>query len=314
MRSRSQTIGCCRILRVTGRIDFEAAAEFEKALGDLIQESQSIILDLSEIEMLSSAGLRVILTAGKRASQKKGELVLAAPGTAARQVLEISHFNLLFRIFESLDKALAGFGECAPSEPTLIPAQGMPIALSAVSPQSVMPAPAVQSTVEEQRENPLPVAASETRANPVAQKPFLETLAGSLQNQEPVERLPVNYVADLELRAEGVSYRCKDGDVIGKTGDLASNYFSKMGSLEARHVLIGREDERWFLFTPKTVLHPFVLDGQPLEPGERRFLRYFEHQIEFEGQIFGLRLLPEQPRKGILLRLFRSKSQNNKVP
>ncbi|MBV9390682.1 MAG: anti-sigma factor antagonist [Verrucomicrobia bacterium] len=311
MRSISQTIGRCKILRVTGRIDFEAASDFEKSLGDLIQESQPVILDLSEVEMLSSAGLRVILTAGKRASQRKGELVLAAPGTAARQVIEVSHFNLLFRIFQTLDEAVAAFGESAAS--VLIPAQGMPIAQTIGSP--LLPETAVQSAIHEPTQDPLPVAASETRERPAEPNARSETLssAGSLQNEEKLERLPITYPADLELRAEGVSYPCKDGDVIGKAGALASDYFSKMGSLDARHVLIGREDEKWFLFTPKTVLHPFVLDGQPLEPGERKFLCYFEHQIEFEGHIFGLRFVPEQPRKGVLSRLFGSKSRNNKA-
>ena len=129
--------------------------------------------------------------------------------------------------------------------------------------------------------------------------------------QPPVARPPglsprreAKYPARLEVRAEGISYPCKDGDVIGTDGQLAAAYFGQISNLAPRHLLIGKLDERWFVFTPKNVQHPFVLDGIPLQPGERKSLQYVEHQAEFSGHVFGLRLIPEQRKGGLLSRMF----------
>ena len=120
----------------------------------------------------------------------------------------------------------------------------------------------------------------------------------------PQPRREAKSPARLEVRAEGISYPCKDGDVIGTAGQLASAYFSQISNLAPRHLLIGKSDERWFLFTPKNVQHPFTLDGIPLRTGERKFLQYDEHQAEFNGHVFGLRLIEEERKEGLLSRMF----------
>jgi len=111
----------------------------------------------------------------------------------------------------------------------------------------------------------------------------------------------------LELRAEGNSYPCEDGDVIGSMGRLASPYFSQIPGLAPRHLLIGKLEGRWFVFTPQNVQHPFLFDGQSLVAGERKFLQYAEHQMEFNGRVFGLRLIPEQKKQGFFSRIFGKK-------
>jgi hypothetical protein len=112
-------------------------------------------------------------------------------------------------------------------------------------------------------------------------------------------RREASYPAVLEIRAEGISYPCKDGDVIGTAGRVASSFFASITGLEARHLLIGQEGDRWFVLTPKNIAHPFVLDGVPLLAGERKFLQYVEHQMELSGHVFGLRLIPDRRKKGL---------------
>jgi hypothetical protein len=88
---------------------------------------------------------------------------------------------------------------------------------------------------------------------------------------------------------------------------LAQPFFGQMTSLAPRHLLVGQLEGRWFVFTPQNVQHPFIVDGVVLRAGERRMLQYVEHQAEFNGHVFGFRLVSEQPKEGFFARLFRRK-------
>lgn len=72
---------------VTGRLDTNTAPELEMALKALPQAKQTLHLDLSGIEYVSSAGLRVILLAHKIMLPHGGKMVLRQPSEFCRQVL-----------------------------------------------------------------------------------------------------------------------------------------------------------------------------------------------------------------------------------
>src|SRR5277367_1003853 len=123
MNSKIEASGGCKILRVSGRIDFESALDFEHHINAMIQEAgDCFIIELSQVELLSSAGLRVKLSTAKRVAQRNASLALAAPSQVVRQVFEISHFNLLFKIFPSVPAAIAALkgvpGVVQPEEET----------------------------------------------------------------------------------------------------------------------------------------------------------------------------------------------------
>src|ERR1700739_2022300 len=108
MIAKTETLGGCKILRVSGRIDFESALDFEHHINAMIQEpGDCYIIELSQVELLSSAGLRVMLSPAKRVAHRDASLALAAPSQVVRQVFEISHFDLLFKIFPSVPEAIA---------------------------------------------------------------------------------------------------------------------------------------------------------------------------------------------------------------
>ncbi len=109
MNAKIEASGGCKILRVSGRIDFESALDFEHQINAMIQEGgDCFIIELSQVELLSSAGLRVMLSTAKRVAHRNASLALAAPSQVVRQVFEISHFNLLFKIFPSVSASYHG--------------------------------------------------------------------------------------------------------------------------------------------------------------------------------------------------------------
>jgi anti-anti-sigma factor len=82
-----------------GRLDAATAAAHEKSIKELlVGEVNSIAIDLSEVDFLSSAGLRVLLTAAKAAQTKGGKVVLISPKPAVLEVLEVTGFDKLIQI------------------------------------------------------------------------------------------------------------------------------------------------------------------------------------------------------------------------
>ena len=85
--------------RSTGRLDTTTAGAAEKALlALLVDDVNSINMDLSELDYVSSAGLRVLLVVAKAAKARGGKLTLIAPKPAILEVIKISGFDRIISI------------------------------------------------------------------------------------------------------------------------------------------------------------------------------------------------------------------------
>ena len=94
------------IVGVKGRIDASNAGELEGKLVGLIGGGEKrLLLDMGELDYISSAGLRALLVAAKRLGSQK--LALASLKDQIREVLDIAGFSSLFQIYPSRDRALA---------------------------------------------------------------------------------------------------------------------------------------------------------------------------------------------------------------
>ncbi len=99
------------VVRVTGRLDAATSNEFEQACGNAVAAgAQSLILEISQLRYVSSAGLRVVLSAAKVVQGKGGVLRVAGLGGMVREVFEISGFSGLFPQHESVEAAIAAAG------------------------------------------------------------------------------------------------------------------------------------------------------------------------------------------------------------
>lgn len=95
------------ILRPIGRLDSNSAPELERTVVEHLDKGVTrIVFDLSSMDYISSAGLRVILLAGKRLRVTKGKLVLAGLRELVREVFEMSGFLSLFAVGDTLEEAL----------------------------------------------------------------------------------------------------------------------------------------------------------------------------------------------------------------
>ena len=85
-------------LVVEGRLDTGSAPQLEAVLNQIPREKQTLYLNLSKIEYVSSAGLRVILLAHKIMLPTGGKMVLRSPSAFCMQVLEATGMNNILNI------------------------------------------------------------------------------------------------------------------------------------------------------------------------------------------------------------------------
>ncbi|MGD9535637.1 MAG: STAS domain-containing protein [Alphaproteobacteria bacterium] len=96
------------IVTVSGRIDSANAKQFEEALmSRLSAVASSVLLDLSRLQYISSAGLRVILLAAKQQQASQRSFALCSLTPMIKEVFEVSGFNRILGIYPSRDEALA---------------------------------------------------------------------------------------------------------------------------------------------------------------------------------------------------------------
>jgi anti-anti-sigma factor len=99
------------VISLKGRLDAVTSPMLEKDLKDLMAGGERFfVMDLADLDYISSAGLRSILVVVKRLKEKQGKLVLASLKSVVREVFEISGFSTIIPIFESVDSALSSVG------------------------------------------------------------------------------------------------------------------------------------------------------------------------------------------------------------
>jgi anti-sigma B factor antagonist/stage II sporulation protein AA (anti-sigma F factor antagonist) len=122
MECRAQEMANVLLVQVEGRIDHTTAKAFEDALLPLldgcIARRQKVVLDLSGVAYMSSAGLRVLTLAAKHCRQQGGDIVIAALQPLLQEVFRISRFDTVFKIFKSVPEALVESSPPAASEHT----------------------------------------------------------------------------------------------------------------------------------------------------------------------------------------------------
>lgn len=78
-------------LTITGRMDTTTAPEFEKVIDSVLDGTKELVFDMTGLEYISSAGLRVILKAQK-AMNAQGSMKLTGVNDSIMEVFDITGF------------------------------------------------------------------------------------------------------------------------------------------------------------------------------------------------------------------------------
>src|SRR5215471_9608454 len=93
-----------------GRVDQPAARAIEDALNELCNAGRAaIVIDLSDVAYMASAGLASLLTGVRRARLLHGDVRLAAMNERVHEVFEMSGFDQVFAIYPTPAEAVASY-------------------------------------------------------------------------------------------------------------------------------------------------------------------------------------------------------------
>ncbi len=96
------------LVSVVGRMDAVSSPQFEKEVGRLIDEgNKNFVIDLKDLDYISSSGLRSVLVIAKKLKVKDGKVMLASLQAVVKEVFDISGFSNIIPIYESVDEAMA---------------------------------------------------------------------------------------------------------------------------------------------------------------------------------------------------------------
>ena len=99
------------VLGLEGRLDATNSKILEEKVLAVIDGGETrFVIDLSQLNYVSSAGLRVFLLASKRLNPAGGKLVLCSLQEPVKQVFDIVGFYSIFSISSSRDEALKSLG------------------------------------------------------------------------------------------------------------------------------------------------------------------------------------------------------------
>ncbi len=85
-------------LIIEGRIDTTTSPELEEQVKSVIKDADELYLDFSDVVYISSAGLRVLLSAQKIANSSDKKMVILSPTDEVKEVFEITGFKDILTI------------------------------------------------------------------------------------------------------------------------------------------------------------------------------------------------------------------------
>ena len=106
------------IVDVGGRFDASTAAAVRDRLHSLIEEGHArLVVNLSQMEFIDSAGLGALVSCLRRAAADGGDLRLAEVPAFCRSIFELTRLTRVFKVGESEAEAVAAI-EGGAQEPT----------------------------------------------------------------------------------------------------------------------------------------------------------------------------------------------------
>ena len=96
------------ILKVSGFLNVESANGLEMILNELIvkENPKKVIFDFSELEHISSSGLRVIMNFYKKMSAKNGKVIICSAKEGIKKVLKLVELDSILEIYSTLEEGV----------------------------------------------------------------------------------------------------------------------------------------------------------------------------------------------------------------
>jgi anti-sigma B factor antagonist len=109
MNVSAKKSGNIDVVEVEGSIDSKTAPDLQQSVLNIISESNTVVLDITKVSFVSSAGLRVLLMVYRQLKAKDGKVVLVGVSEEIQEVMHMTGFINFFEISPTLNEGLAKF-------------------------------------------------------------------------------------------------------------------------------------------------------------------------------------------------------------
>ncbi len=94
------------VVSISGRMDAVTTPEAESRLSQLISSGEKqLVINLQQLDYISSAGLRALLATAKRLKAEQGDITFVHLEGHVKEVFEISGLYSVFKVFDTTDAA-----------------------------------------------------------------------------------------------------------------------------------------------------------------------------------------------------------------
>lgn len=98
------------IVYCQGRLVYrDEAVALSRLVGEVLQNRVKVVLDLSGVSSIDSAGIGELVLLHTWAQAKNADLKCASPSPFVRDLLDLTHLNSFFDVHPTLDEALGAF-------------------------------------------------------------------------------------------------------------------------------------------------------------------------------------------------------------
>ncbi len=99
------------VIYLSGRLDVHLSAEIEKEINNIIQNEADchLLMNLKDVEYMSSSGLRIFVSTMRILKESKRKLKLCNMNNAVKKIFEVVELMDMFDIFDTEEEALQSF-------------------------------------------------------------------------------------------------------------------------------------------------------------------------------------------------------------
>lgn len=107
MKVSEEVKGDVVIIRLEGRLDATTSAQIESKVNSLTEDKKlKIIFNLQNVDYLSSAGMRVLLSVTKKLKSLNGKFIVCSLSDDVMDIIKMAGFNQIIQIVSTEEKAL----------------------------------------------------------------------------------------------------------------------------------------------------------------------------------------------------------------
>jgi anti-anti-sigma factor len=99
------------VIYLAGRLDVHLSSDIEKEINRIIKDNPNVhlLLDLTDVEYMSSSGLRIFVSTMRLLRDNKKQLKLCNINSAVRKIFEVVELMDMFDIYTTESEALESF-------------------------------------------------------------------------------------------------------------------------------------------------------------------------------------------------------------